>query len=241
MCAAIPRSRPVTATRRRPVGRRRSLRSRARRSRRTTGNVIELRGDEALAVFTSARNAIRAAVELQLALVDEVERNPELPLRVGIGLDAGEAVAVEAGYRGAALERGRATVRSGRRGRNHRQPDGHTLGRNDRGRPPGRGRRGRAQGDRRAYPAGPRICRSATARSRWWSASTAPRLPGDQRLHPPNCHPSSTRPHHSRRRERVRRAGYVGGGDSPAVDRVGRSSSAAQQGSARPACWPSRP
>lgn len=67
------------------------------------GNVIELRGDEALAVFTSARNAIRAAVELQLALVDEVERNSELPLRVGIGLDAGEAVAVEAGYRGAAL------------------------------------------------------------------------------------------------------------------------------------------
>jgi WD40 repeat protein/class 3 adenylate cyclase len=67
------------------------------------GDVIELRGDEALAVFASARQAIRAAAELQLALVDEVERHPDLPLHVGIGLDAGEAVPVEGGYRGAAL------------------------------------------------------------------------------------------------------------------------------------------
>ena len=65
--------------------------------------MIELRGDEALAVFASARDALRASVDVQEALVDEVERHPELPLRAGIGLDAGEAVPVEGGYRGGAL------------------------------------------------------------------------------------------------------------------------------------------
>ena len=67
------------------------------------GDVIELRGDEALAVFESAPEALRAAVDLQLVFADEVALHPELPLRVGIGLDAGAAVPVEEGYRGAAL------------------------------------------------------------------------------------------------------------------------------------------
>ena len=65
------------------------------------GRVIELRGDEALAVFSSARQALRAAVELQTRFAQEA--NDLLPLRVGIGLDAGEAIPVEGGYRGAAL------------------------------------------------------------------------------------------------------------------------------------------
>jgi WD40 repeat protein/class 3 adenylate cyclase len=67
------------------------------------GEVIELRGDEALAVFASAREALRAAVDLQLVLADEVELDRSLPLRVGIGIDAGEAVPVDGGYRGGAL------------------------------------------------------------------------------------------------------------------------------------------
>ncbi|MFN2590052.1 MAG: AAA family ATPase [Actinomycetota bacterium] len=67
------------------------------------GRVIELRGDEALAVFDSARQAIRAAVELQRRFVDETVADPGLPFPVGIGLDAGEAVPVEGGYRGGAL------------------------------------------------------------------------------------------------------------------------------------------
>lgn len=67
------------------------------------GDVIELRGDEALAVFGSARSALRAAVELQQVFADEYAIDPALPMRVGIGLDAGEAVPVEGGYRGAAL------------------------------------------------------------------------------------------------------------------------------------------
>jgi class 3 adenylate cyclase/tetratricopeptide (TPR) repeat protein len=70
------------------------------------GEVIELRGDEALAVFTSARQALRAAVALQERFARESETDPELPLAVGIGVDAGEAVQVEGGYRGKALNLG---------------------------------------------------------------------------------------------------------------------------------------
>jgi WD40 repeat protein/class 3 adenylate cyclase len=67
------------------------------------GTVVELRGDEALAVFDSARQAIRASVELQRRFVDETVADPGLPLAVGIGLDAGEAVPVDGGFRGGAL------------------------------------------------------------------------------------------------------------------------------------------
>lgn len=67
------------------------------------GSVVELRGDEALAVFPSARQAMRTAVELQAAFTEHTTAHPELPMRVGIGLDAGEAVQVESGYRGGAL------------------------------------------------------------------------------------------------------------------------------------------
>lgn len=61
------------------------------------GFLIELRGDEALAVFVLARRALRAALELQTRFA------AELPRGVGIGLDAGEAIPVEGGYRGSAL------------------------------------------------------------------------------------------------------------------------------------------
>jgi hypothetical protein len=62
------------------------------------GNVLELRGDEALVLFASARQALRAAVELQqLVATEGLERG------IGIGLDTGEAVPVGGGYRGTAL------------------------------------------------------------------------------------------------------------------------------------------
>ena len=67
------------------------------------GTLLELRGDEALCVFASAREAIRSAVELQDRFVEETIATPELPLTVGIGIDAGEAVRVGDGYRGGAL------------------------------------------------------------------------------------------------------------------------------------------
>lgn len=62
------------------------------------GDLLELRGDEALAVFLSARRALRAAIDLQARIAED-----SLPRAVGIGLDAGEAVEVEGGFRGAAL------------------------------------------------------------------------------------------------------------------------------------------
>jgi peptide/nickel transport system substrate-binding protein len=67
------------------------------------GRVVELRGDEALVVFGSPRSAIRGAVALQQRFVEETIADPSLPLTVGVGLDAGEAVPVEGGYRGGAL------------------------------------------------------------------------------------------------------------------------------------------
>ncbi|HEX8918009.1 MAG TPA: tetratricopeptide repeat protein [Chloroflexota bacterium] len=67
------------------------------------GMVVELRGDEALCVFSSARYALQAAVALQDRCTQESISDPSLPLRVGIGLDAGELIPVEGGYRGGAL------------------------------------------------------------------------------------------------------------------------------------------
>jgi YVTN family beta-propeller protein len=66
------------------------------------GELVETRGDEVLAVFGSARQALRASVELQRRLRDPSGEEP-FPLGVGIGLDAGEAVPTEGGYRGKAL------------------------------------------------------------------------------------------------------------------------------------------
>ena len=66
-----------------------------------SGEVVEVRGDEVLAVFDSPREAIRAALDLVTAV--EATSSPELPMLVGIGLDAGEAVPVDGGYRGMAL------------------------------------------------------------------------------------------------------------------------------------------
>jgi class 3 adenylate cyclase len=67
------------------------------------GGVVEIRGDEALAVFTSARQAIRAGADLQMRLAEEAG-DKDLPLNVGIGIDSGEAVELPDGsFRGAAL------------------------------------------------------------------------------------------------------------------------------------------
>jgi adenylate cyclase len=70
------------------------------------GRVVEVRGDEVLAVFASARQALLAAHALQGHCQDEAAAHPDLPLAVGMGLDVGEAVQMEdGGYRGAALNR----------------------------------------------------------------------------------------------------------------------------------------
>ena len=70
---------------------------------RCGGELIELRGDEALCVYGSARQALRGAVELQTSFRRRTDDGPAFPLPIGIGLDAGEAVPIEGGYRGGAL------------------------------------------------------------------------------------------------------------------------------------------
>jgi class 3 adenylate cyclase len=67
------------------------------------GELLELRGDEALCVFESARTALTAAVDLQRRLRQESGGGSALALGVGVGLDVGEAVSTEGGYRGRAL------------------------------------------------------------------------------------------------------------------------------------------
>jgi YVTN family beta-propeller protein len=67
------------------------------------GHLVELRGDEALCAFGSARQALRAAMALQQSLRIATPERAAFPLGVGVGLDAGEPVATEGGYRGGAL------------------------------------------------------------------------------------------------------------------------------------------
>jgi len=67
------------------------------------GELLELRGDETLCVFRSARQALRASVEIQRRLRSGTDERPAFPIGVGMGLDAGEAVPTHGGYRGASL------------------------------------------------------------------------------------------------------------------------------------------
>jgi ABC-type transport system substrate-binding protein/class 3 adenylate cyclase len=80
------------------------------------GRVVELRGDEALCVFGAPRAALRAAVDLQRRCADEVRADPSLPLGIGIGIDAGEAIPVAGGYRGGALNLAARLCSTARRG-----------------------------------------------------------------------------------------------------------------------------
>jgi class 3 adenylate cyclase len=70
------------------------------------GRIVEVRGDEVLAVFASARQAILAAHKLQARCAEEAAAHPDLPLAIGVGMDVGEPIPMEdGGYRGAALNR----------------------------------------------------------------------------------------------------------------------------------------
>ena len=79
--------------------------------REQNGQLVELRGDEAVAVFSSARSGVRTALALQERFIAETVADPTVPLLVGIGLDVGEAVRLEDGFRGDALNMGRPSVR----------------------------------------------------------------------------------------------------------------------------------
>jgi WD40 repeat protein/class 3 adenylate cyclase len=66
------------------------------------GRIVEVRGDEVMAVFDAPEPAIRAGVEL-VALCGEEMEGDDLPLLAGVGIETGPAVAVGDGFRGAAL------------------------------------------------------------------------------------------------------------------------------------------
>lgn len=72
---------------------------------RWDGRLIEVRGDEALGAFASARQAVRAAGDLHASYAEELSQHADWPVGVGVGLDIGEAAPVDDGYRGAALNR----------------------------------------------------------------------------------------------------------------------------------------
>jgi YVTN family beta-propeller protein len=61
------------------------------------------RGDEVLIAFESPRQAVRAAVAFQQALLEATCDDPTLPLPAGVGLDIGEAVIVSDGWRANAI------------------------------------------------------------------------------------------------------------------------------------------
>jgi class 3 adenylate cyclase len=67
------------------------------------GRVLAQRGDELVAAFTSPRGALRAAVEFQSRCAAARRDDSDLPLHIGIGLDAGEAIRIGDDYRGGAL------------------------------------------------------------------------------------------------------------------------------------------
>jgi class 3 adenylate cyclase len=70
------------------------------------GRIVEVRGDEVLAVFASARQALLAAHTLQARCAEEAATHSDLPLAIGVGMDVGEPIPMEdGGYRGAALNR----------------------------------------------------------------------------------------------------------------------------------------
>ena len=99
--SAATRATPAsTATRPARRWRAASPRSPPRPAPAYKGHLQELRGDEALLVFDSARKALRFAIEFQRRIAAAA-----LPRGVGIGLDAGEAVPVDDGFRGGALNR----------------------------------------------------------------------------------------------------------------------------------------
>ena len=67
------------------------------------GMVLGLRGDEILAAFARAGQAVRAALDVQFACREASAESPDFPLGVGAGLDIGEAVEVGDGFHGAAI------------------------------------------------------------------------------------------------------------------------------------------
>jgi hypothetical protein len=152
------------------------------------GTLLELRGDEALCVFGSAREAIRTAVELQERFVEETIDSPELPLTVGIGLDAGEAVPGRGRLPRRRAEPRCTPVRPGARRRDPRFARSNAPG--------APARRGAVRGPRLAdvqRPFGSRHGRARRPRHRRSDRAASPVRTARQRSSSPDGSPTSSR------------------------------------------------
>ena len=67
------------------------------------GAEVKHQGDGVMAAFSSARRALRCAVEIQEALVERNDAHPDTPLRVRIGMNTGEVIAENDDYFGACV------------------------------------------------------------------------------------------------------------------------------------------
>ena len=67
------------------------------------GRVLRQNGDEVSVVFTSARHALRAALDIQDRCREQTQADPTMPLRAGVGVAAGTVVRVADDYIGEAL------------------------------------------------------------------------------------------------------------------------------------------
>ncbi|MDX1436672.1 MAG: adenylate/guanylate cyclase domain-containing protein, partial [Anaerolineales bacterium] len=69
------------------------------------GRVVKMTGDGLHAVFDSASKAVAAALEAQIALLDETWPDPPGPLRVRMGIHSGESEAREGDFYGPEVNR----------------------------------------------------------------------------------------------------------------------------------------
>jgi len=69
-----------------------------------SGSEIKHTGDGIMASFASASRALECAIEIQRAFAQHNESNPDIPIRVRIGLNAGEPVAEEEDLFGTAVQ-----------------------------------------------------------------------------------------------------------------------------------------
>jgi class 3 adenylate cyclase len=69
-----------------------------------SGREIKHTGDGVMASFTSASKALECAITIQRAFAQHNESNPDSPIRVRIGLNAGEPIAEEEDLFGTAVQ-----------------------------------------------------------------------------------------------------------------------------------------
>ena len=70
---------------------------------RAGGGEIRTEGDSFYVIFSTAAQALQCAIEVLNTAVRYTEEHPELPIRVGIGIHAGEPVAQEGEFVGSAV------------------------------------------------------------------------------------------------------------------------------------------